>query len=634
MELVYLWVEKYKNIKNQGFNFSPRFECEFKDGNLTICDKKEKECEDNEYLENFFGENINITAIVGENGTGKSRLLCNILDNINEHNISDDRVQPFIQCYFDKNNKKLIIESYSLITDKKQINSPSLNCELISVSDTGIIENSNFRDKMFFYHYKNDLDYPINYNKYGTYNEKIIKFTELNKPNNIINLEIEEEKNLKKLLFLIDSTNYSINENRFFVPDKVWLQKENIRFLGKDKTIESKYKNIKKSFISDKKIKELLLLENILFIINLHKENSYEDVFQNISLPQFNINATNITQEIDTFKTNFLSLNFQSEIDKSRNNIKDNHNRDNYQESLIINECEKFLKLFENIDYFMQILKNDCTDDTYYPKNELLNGNETNIKMIQDLPRFIKIELIDSRTGVEYSELSTGEKSLLDVVYSIKNIIELRIKNNLSNNIFILLDEIESYLHPNWQKNLISYIYNFIKIYKINIHIILTSHSPFILSDIPKENVIFLKKYDENNNEVKSGNQKVGNCRNATKDVELKTFGANIHTLLSNGFFMSDGLMGEFAKNKINEIIAFLNNDKSIDEISTRENQIIQVINNIGEDLIRMKLMDMYYQKYIDDELEKEKQKLLKQKNTIDKQIEAIEKKQNDTNNN
>ncbi len=30
MELVYLWVEDYKNIKNQGFNFSPRFECEFK----------------------------------------------------------------------------------------------------------------------------------------------------------------------------------------------------------------------------------------------------------------------------------------------------------------------------------------------------------------------------------------------------------------------------------------------------------------------------------------------------------------------------------------------------------------------------------------------------------------------------
>ena len=74
MELVYLWVENYKNIKNQGFNFSPRFECEFKDGVLTICDKKKKECKNNEYLENFFGKNINITTIVGENGTGKSNV--------------------------------------------------------------------------------------------------------------------------------------------------------------------------------------------------------------------------------------------------------------------------------------------------------------------------------------------------------------------------------------------------------------------------------------------------------------------------------------------------------------------------------------------------------------------------------
>ncbi|MBN2826068.1 MAG: hypothetical protein JXQ76_12130, partial [Campylobacterales bacterium] len=69
MELVYLWVEKYKNIKEQGFNFSPRFECEFEGKNLTITPK--------EHIENFFDEkgNINITAIVGENGSGKSSIL-------------------------------------------------------------------------------------------------------------------------------------------------------------------------------------------------------------------------------------------------------------------------------------------------------------------------------------------------------------------------------------------------------------------------------------------------------------------------------------------------------------------------------------------------------------------------------
>ncbi len=39
MELVYLWVEDYKNIKNQEFNFSPRLDCNYDGENLTITPK-------------------------------------------------------------------------------------------------------------------------------------------------------------------------------------------------------------------------------------------------------------------------------------------------------------------------------------------------------------------------------------------------------------------------------------------------------------------------------------------------------------------------------------------------------------------------------------------------------------------
>ena len=28
-ELVYLWIEKYKNIENQGFKLNPNFECSY-----------------------------------------------------------------------------------------------------------------------------------------------------------------------------------------------------------------------------------------------------------------------------------------------------------------------------------------------------------------------------------------------------------------------------------------------------------------------------------------------------------------------------------------------------------------------------------------------------------------------------
>ena len=112
-------------------------------------------------------------------------------------------------------------------------------------------------------------------------------------------------------------------------------------------------------------------------------------------------------------------------------------------------------------------------------------------------------------------------------------------------------------------ENTIGYILDFLKfIPNKKFHLVFSSHSPFILSDLLKENVIFL----ENGIQVypfEDGKQ---------------TFGANIHTLLSHGFFMSDGLMGEFAKSKITKILRFLNNDNKIyrdwetDRKSTRLN--------------------------------------------------------------
>ena len=81
MELIYLWIKEHKNISNQGFNFSPRFECKFDGSNLIVTKNKD-------YDISIFPDNINITLIVGENGSGKTSILSTILDFFIEYNDS------------------------------------------------------------------------------------------------------------------------------------------------------------------------------------------------------------------------------------------------------------------------------------------------------------------------------------------------------------------------------------------------------------------------------------------------------------------------------------------------------------------------------------------------------------------
>jgi len=83
MELVYLWIEDYKNIKKQGFNFSPKFDFQYdgREKNLTIKPQK--------YV-NIFPDNFNVTVIVGENGSAKSALLEYMVKNFYYYFYSDE----------------------------------------------------------------------------------------------------------------------------------------------------------------------------------------------------------------------------------------------------------------------------------------------------------------------------------------------------------------------------------------------------------------------------------------------------------------------------------------------------------------------------------------------------------------
>ena len=490
MELVYLWVEKYKNIHKQGFNFSPRFECKYENDTLTIIEKDK-----DEYIENFFGDNINVTAIVGKNGSGKSSvlefLLLILLNKENEY-------KYFLIC-LENNNDLVIYKNFDEII--KDINYKIKNSD--KEIEECIIDN-----------YQNL--YPLSLNN-NEFNAAPIQSME-----NIKNI-IDNGKKYSKVQFINDSKD-------FFLPTK-------IRINILDSIIEITEEGEEKVQELNKKIK--LLLE----------QKKYTECIESINL---------------------LIKIFDNRQKKPLNNF------------------SNFLHNREKIFYEIDVKDIDTACLNFIEKLD-----------IED------IELFEDNKS--FNDLSYGEKAILQKLHIILNHFSIKIDIQ---KYLIFIDEFELGLHPNWQKRIISYMLNFFKLFNVEVDLFITTHSPFLLSDIPKQNIIFLDTYKKDERE-----QKVGNCKVVDGLKEKKqTFGANIHTLLSDSFFMDDGLMGEFAKNKIQEIMDFINNIKTIEEISTKEEQIKQVIESIGEPFLKRKLLDMYYTKYKDESLKEARKKELRLK--------------------
>lgn len=96
--------------------------------------------------------------------------------------------------------------------------------------------------------------------------------------------------------------------------------------------------------------------------------------------------------------------------------------------------------------------------------------------------------------------------------------------------------------------------------------------------------------------------------------MQEDTFGANIHTLLQNGFFLNGVPIGDFAKHKINEMFAKLHKGECSNELF---NEILLV----GEPFIKSQLLKKYNElKPIEySELNNEVQKLRKELDELKK---------------
>jgi AAA15 family ATPase/GTPase len=231
--------------------------------------------------------------------------------------------------------------------------------------------------------------------------------------------------------------------------------------------------------------------------------------------------------------------------------------------------------------YGYKVLERDSFGIDYYHKllgrSTVIGGSELQTIMYMLPPSFfipkLTIKNPDKEGNpIEISKLSSGERQLLytfsTYVYHIRNLLSIPKKRVAYRHINLILDEAEICFHPEYQRLFLSRLLYMIKSLWLNRHcafnIIIATHSPFILSDMPRENILYLDK---------------GKAQD--REMFIRPLAANISDILYQSFFLKNGFIGEWARTKINGI---LKKNVRWDELTLEEKEFIE---SIGDEFLK-----------------------------------------------
>ena len=248
-----------------------------------------------------------------------------------------------------------------------------------------------------------------------------------------------------------------------------------------------------------------------------------------------------------------------------------------------------FKEHLEDTQKVVSFLMESCTynedTDTMYIDIEAPENEEKIRKLIEfyqgsDFKVARYFDLQYSRDIEGKTQLSTGELDMLKLCSRLYDAALLQPKRRGTKiPQLILIDEAENSYHPEWQRQFVYIFLNFVqalyeKIKRKNEYqIVLTTHSPILLSDIPRMYINYLER-DENGEVTLSENQP-------------ETFGANVFELYRHAFFMNEGLVGEYARKKIEGIQYQIQGGRANIE------DICKQIEQIGDRGIRTYLLTM-----------------------------------------
>lgn len=621
MELIYIWIDKFRNYKKSEIVLSDKFSIMYDTKLKKINLKKNRSI-------SVFPEFIsNISAIVGKNSAGKT----NLLDLVGLRKPDRNKNNNEFEIRYKRKNKGKIGFLTNLDIESEIKNSIYffiyyLGKDAISGNDLFVVEGNDiesfsdifeehdeisdgyWREKYWFsficlyengkfifkYKVNEHLDY---YNdtkkdkKYSDYRPEQDKHAIINFRESFNELYYDNYHSMKES---DDSYIHIPRRSAYF----------NSKLLSyKIKTLHDIMQNQSRSMYKDKEY-------TIQIYFNSTKDDSFMEEGERLKLrhtfKKVCAKDKPLVRMIESY-TRFFYFSFYNDTfysDKDKESCKRSLEALTIEKETLEEYIEYHKKAIELISVSYKIDEKEYITNYYNQMISVLHKYIDNISITEDSIKFSlkKDTYIDKFTELvqviydsRYEEpfgpfgnffykykvyhLSDGEDAYLGLYASINEQIKLWTK--LKEKFILLFDEPEIKMHPELSRNFINDLIKFLNIIrkeKQKFQIILSTHSPFILSDIPKENVVHIERSE------------TGKLIVSTNKID--TFGQNIHMMMRNDFFMK-ATIGEFAKTQINKVVDFLKSGGK-DSMDMTAEKARYIIDNIGELVVKNKLEKMY----------------------------------------
>lgn len=524
MKLAYIYIQNHRVLQNIDIPISGSHKCSYSGEKLLL-----NFCPNDL---NYY-QGVDCSAIIGKNGVGKSTIL-DFLEVAYEGTDSSG-----IIVWFDNSKKKYHICAINLYLNENLIQSnydyvlehdsstliKRNNIKLVKANNLTGVENNDFLRKR-----KNkSFIYDLSLSQYIKGSRKVItqrtnRLIEYFNSSESFN-KVDRPKVKFDFQFCYSSKSYlrSLIVNKKFSREYLEIRgylPTLLNVLNDEFEVDDFYS--RDHFVSNFIKLNLLSICNHLSKLKIIRINNRDKIFVQLVYGVVNgIISHNYLMNM------FLELNEESKLESDEIILESDV-------IILLKELDKIINDFNNVSGVLKHFVN------YFEWNYENNISTFSPLFIFEMTKFIfrMPPLISNNFIFGWSGFSTGEFAKANIFSELYYYIYNQ-KHSSSSNHLIVMDEVDLYLHPDWQRSFFYELLEFIKIEfpKDSVQIILSTHSPIIISDFLPEDIVSLDR--------KNG---------VTKVVESFGFATHITDLYIEGMHLNS-TFGEHSKNAINQLI-------------------------------------------------------------------------------